>query len=66
MTSNGKYELRVDMVDKNYNKRYAVYKNFIVGDAASKYILIVGGYSGNAGELFTIFFAFFISFLYFS
>lgn len=54
MTSNGKYELRVDIVDKSNKKTYAVYKTFFVGDAASKYKLTVGDYSGNAGEFFYI------------
>lgn len=54
LTSSGKYELRVDMVDKNNKTIYAVYKTFVVGDSASKYKLTVGGYSGNAGELFQI------------
>lgn len=40
------------MVDTNNNKKYAVYKTFIIGDAASKYKLTVGGYSGNAGDIF--------------
>lgn len=51
LTSTGKYELRVDMVDTNNNKTYAVYKTFSIGDAASKYKLTVGDYSGNAGKL---------------
>ncbi|VDI65626.1 Hypothetical predicted protein [Mytilus galloprovincialis] len=50
LTSSGKYELRVDMVDKNNKTIYAVYKTFVVGDSASKYKLTVGGYSGNAGD----------------
>ncbi|XP_071144329.1 fibrinogen-like protein A [Mytilus edulis] len=53
LTSSGKYELRVDMVDKNNKKIYAVYKIFVVGDAASKYKLTVGDYSGNAGDYFS-------------
>ncbi|VDI17829.1 Hypothetical predicted protein, partial [Mytilus galloprovincialis] len=48
LTSSGKYELRVDMI--TYNKKNAVYKTFVVGDAASKYKLTVGDYSGNAGD----------------
>ncbi|VDI47534.1 Hypothetical predicted protein [Mytilus galloprovincialis] len=52
LTSTGKYELRVDMVDTNNNETYAVYKTFIIGDAASKYKLTVGDYSGNAGDQF--------------
>lgn len=50
LTSSGKYELRVNMIDKNKKKWYAVYKTFIVGDPTSKYTLTVGGYSGNAGK----------------
>ncbi|XP_071144328.1 microfibril-associated glycoprotein 4-like [Mytilus edulis] len=50
LTSTEKYELRVDMVDTNSNETYAVYKTFIIGDAASKYKLTVGDYSGNAGD----------------
>ncbi|CAC5414732.1 unnamed protein product [Mytilus coruscus] len=50
LTSSGKYELRVDMIDKNKKKWYAVYKTFVVGDPTSKYTLTVGGYSGNAGD----------------
>ncbi|CAG2257838.1 Tenascin-R,Tenascin,Fibrinogen-like protein A [Mytilus edulis] len=50
LTSSGKYELRVEVVDSGNNKKYAVYKIFVVGDAASKYKLTVGDYSGNAGD----------------
>ncbi|XP_063408192.1 fibrinogen-like protein A [Mytilus trossulus] len=50
LTSSEKYELRVDMVDPGSQKTYAVYKTFVVGDAASKYKLTVGDYSGNAGD----------------
>lgn len=31
-------------------KKYAKYSTFKVGDAASKYTLTVGGFSGNAGK----------------
>ncbi|VDI61689.1 Hypothetical predicted protein [Mytilus galloprovincialis] len=54
LTSSGKYELRVDMIDNHSNTKYAVYKTFVVGDAASKYKLTVGDYSGNAGDRFGI------------
>ncbi|VDI79641.1 Hypothetical predicted protein [Mytilus galloprovincialis] len=50
LTSSGKYELRVDVIDARNNKTYAVYKTFVIGDAASKYKLTVGDYSGNAGD----------------
>ncbi|VDI47145.1 Hypothetical predicted protein [Mytilus galloprovincialis] len=50
LTSSGKYELRIDLTDKSNTEKYAVYKTFVVGDAASKYQLTVGDYSGNAGD----------------
>jgi hypothetical protein len=31
------------------NQRYAVYRQFVVGDETSGYKLTVGGYHGNAG-----------------
>lgn len=49
LTSSGKYELRVDLVDANNKKTYAVYKKFGVGDESSKFKLTVGDYKGNAG-----------------
>ncbi|CAC5377219.1 Fibrinogen-like protein A,Ryncolin-4,Angiopoietin-related protein 7,Angiopoietin-related protein 1,Ficolin-3,Ficolin-1-B,Ficolin-2,Ryncolin-1,Tenascin-R,Fibrinogen-like protein 1,Angiopoietin-1,Tenascin-X,Fibrinogen C domain-containing protein 1-A,Tenascin-N,Ryncolin-3,Tenascin,Fibroleukin,Fibrinogen C domain-containing protein 1,Ryncolin-2,Angiopoietin-related protein 6,Techylectin-5B,Angiopoietin-related protein 2,Angiopoietin-2,Microfibril-associated glycoprotein 4,Ficolin-1-A,Ficolin-1,Fibrinogen C dom len=50
LTSSGKYELRVDLVDTNHRKTYAVYKTFVVGDENSKYKLTVGDYTGTAGD----------------
>ncbi|VDI46720.1 Hypothetical predicted protein, partial [Mytilus galloprovincialis] len=50
LTSNDKYELRIDLTDLSNTKKYAVYKTFIIGDAASKYKLTIGEYSGNAGD----------------
>ncbi|XP_063408191.1 fibrinogen-like protein A [Mytilus trossulus] len=52
LTSSGKYELRVDMFDSRNNTKYAVYKTFVIGNAASKYNLTVGDYSGTAGDEF--------------
>ena len=43
-------QLRVDLKDFNGNSRYALYASFSVGDSASKYILLVSGYSGTAGD----------------
>ncbi|XP_076118178.1 fibrinogen-like protein 1 [Mytilus galloprovincialis] len=43
-------EMRVDMENFKGEKRYAKYSKFSIGDAASKYKLTVGGYSGNAGD----------------
>ena len=42
--------LRVDMEDFDGNKTYAEYTTFKVGDEADKYRLLIGGYSGTAGE----------------
>ncbi|XP_071142730.1 fibrinogen-like protein A [Mytilus edulis] len=50
LTSSGTYELRIDLTDKNNNKKYATYTTFVVGDAASQYKLTIGGYSGDAGD----------------
>ena len=37
------------MGDFDSNQRYAVYKQFVVGDEKSGYKLTVGRYEGNAG-----------------
>ncbi|VDI14343.1 Hypothetical predicted protein [Mytilus galloprovincialis] len=50
LTSSGKYELRIVLTNNKNEKRYAAYKQFSIGDAASKYKLSVGSYSGNAGD----------------
>ncbi|XP_052086413.1 fibrinogen-like protein A [Mytilus californianus] len=50
LTSTGTYELKVVLTSSSKNIRFALYKTFIVGDAASKYKLTVGGYSGTAGD----------------
>lgn len=50
LTSQGKYELRVDMSDFNGYKLFAKYSSFLVGNVTTKYKLKVGGYSGNSGE----------------
>lgn len=50
LTSNGKYELRVDLTATNNKMTYALYKTFTVGDENSQYRLTIGGYSGTAGE----------------
>ena len=44
------YELRIDLEDFNGNKAYAKYSTFNVGDASTKYKLLVSGYSGTAGD----------------
>ncbi|CAC5390721.1 unnamed protein product [Mytilus coruscus] len=50
LTSGGSHELRIDLEDWDGNKRYAVFKNFTIGDASTKYRLNINGYSGNAGK----------------
>ncbi|CAC5390727.1 Fibrinogen-like protein 1,Fibrinogen-like protein A,Ficolin-2,Tenascin-R,Ficolin-3,Ficolin-1,Angiopoietin-4 [Mytilus coruscus] len=50
LTSEGNHELRIDVEDWDGNKRYAVYRNFSIGDAPTKYRLNIGDYSGNAGN----------------
>ncbi|XP_010170122.1 tenascin, partial [Antrostomus carolinensis] len=49
ITSQGQYELRVDLRDKG-ETAYAVYDRFSVGDVKSRYRLRVDGYSGTAGD----------------
>nr|XP_039259040.1 microfibril-associated glycoprotein 4-like [Styela clava] len=50
LTSDGDFELRIDLEDWEGNKRYAKYSSFSIGSASTKYQLNVGGYSGNAGD----------------
>uniref|UniRef100_A0A8C0BK68 Tenascin n=1 Tax=Buteo japonicus TaxID=224669 RepID=A0A8C0BK68_9AVES len=52
ITSQGQYELRVDLQDKG-ETAYAVYDRFSVGDAKTRYRLRVDGYSGTAGDSMT-------------
>uniref|UniRef100_A0A803V3J4 Tenascin C n=1 Tax=Ficedula albicollis TaxID=59894 RepID=A0A803V3J4_FICAL len=52
ITSQGQYELRVDLRDKG-DTAHAVYERFSVGDAKSRYRLRVDGYSGTAGDSMT-------------
>lgn len=46
-----KNELRVDLQKFSGEKAYAKYSKFSVGSESEKYKIIVGGYSGNAGEM---------------
>uniref|UniRef100_A0A8C3RR94 Tenascin C n=1 Tax=Chelydra serpentina TaxID=8475 RepID=A0A8C3RR94_CHESE len=52
ITSQGQYELRVDLRDKG-ETAYAVYDRFSVGDSKTRYRLKVDGYSGTAGDSMT-------------
>ena len=50
ITSQGQYELRVDLEDFEGNKKYAKYSNFLVSGADDYYRLSLGSYSGTAGN----------------
>ncbi|XP_071160815.1 angiopoietin-related protein 1-like [Mytilus edulis] len=50
LTSEGNHELRIDVEDWDGNKRYAVYRDFSIGGASTKYRLTISNYSGNAGD----------------
>lgn len=49
VTSQGRYELRIDLRDFDNNHVFAKYQHFYVGDESSNYKLNVYGYSGAAG-----------------
>ncbi|KAM3622905.1 uncharacterized protein V6R79_004584 [Siganus canaliculatus] len=50
LTSQGTYDLRVDMEDFEGNQRYAEYNNFKVDDEKDQYQLHFGAYTGDAGN----------------
>ena len=50
LTSQGHYELRIDLVDSAGEERYANYKVFGLSDARTNYQLIIDGYTGDAGD----------------
>ncbi|XP_076106123.1 ryncolin-2-like [Mytilus galloprovincialis] len=50
LTSNGYYELRVDLEDFNGDKAFAKYSTFYIGDKSTNYRLTVKGYNGTAGD----------------
>ena len=47
---NGACEIRIDLEDFENVTKYAVYRNFSVGDQESGYRLTLGGYEGSAGN----------------
>ena len=51
ITTNGNYELRVDLEDWEGNTSFAEYKIFRISDNLQKYTLNVDGYFGTAGTL---------------
>uniref|UniRef100_A0A8C5PSV5 Tenascin R n=1 Tax=Leptobrachium leishanense TaxID=445787 RepID=A0A8C5PSV5_9ANUR len=52
LTSQGRYELRIDMRD-GQERVYADYNKFYVGDPRSMYKLRIGDYNGTAGDSLT-------------
>ena len=50
LTRNGDCELKVDIVDWEGVKKFALYSTFIVSTKESGYTLTVGGHSGTAGD----------------
>lgn len=54
LTDQDRYELRVDLEDWEGNTRFAKYRNFHIEGSDENYRLMISGYSGNAGDAFTI------------
>jgi ficolin len=50
LTTSKRSHLRIDLKDFDNKTAYAYYSTFAIGNAASKYTLSVGGYSGTAGN----------------
>ena len=50
LTATDDVVLRVDLEDFDGNKTYAEYTTFKVAGEADNYRLLIGGYSGTAGE----------------
>ncbi|PIK43203.1 hypothetical protein BSL78_19933 [Apostichopus japonicus] len=50
LTAQGSYEMRVDVADFDGETRFARYDYFRIGDEANLYKLLLGGYSGTAGD----------------
>ncbi|XP_035666582.1 fibrinogen-like protein 1 isoform X2 [Branchiostoma floridae] len=50
LTTQGSYELYVEVGDWEGNFAYAIYDTFSIGDEGTEYRLDIGGYSGDAGD----------------
>ncbi|XP_041641971.1 fibrinogen-like protein 1 [Cheilinus undulatus] len=50
LTTQGNYDLRIDMEDFEGNQRFAEYRKFKVDDEKDQYQLHLGEYNGNAGN----------------
>ena len=55
ITSQGYYDLKIDLEDFHGNTRYALYKNFAVSSEDDFFRLSIGAYSGDAGNYWTIY-----------
>lgn len=55
VTSQGRYELRIDMRD-GQEAVYAYYNKFSVGDPRSMYKLRIGDYNGTSGITYIFFY----------
>ena len=53
LTAADDFKLRVDLEDFDGNIKYAEYTTFKVASEADKYRLLIGGYSGTAGDAMT-------------
>ena len=68
LTSDNFRYLRIEMMDHDCVWKYAEYSMFYIEDAANKYRLHIGGYSGDASMSYfslvrPVWFSFFFSFL---
>ena len=54
LTNSFRYRLRFDLEDFQGQRRYAEYSYFRVASSADNYRLSVSGYSGNAGDSFSV------------
>ena len=55
ITSQGYYDLKIDLEDFEGNTRFAVYKNFSVSSEDDFFRLSIGAYSGDAGIVTTFY-----------
>ena len=58
ITAQATYELRIDLADFEGNTSFARYEKFRIGDSTTDYMLLLGGYSGDAGKRFNNYFLF--------
>ncbi|XP_033625575.1 ficolin-2-like [Asterias rubens] len=50
LTAQGEYELRVDLTGLDDDTGFAIYGSFSIADVSDNYRLMVGSYSGTAGD----------------